>query len=186
MEQHISPWFNHANEAHPPVVLCSPDELPGTGKADPRILTGRHHPCLNKSCRAITEFDDMVTEWAVIMENYIMRRQDAVGISSPQLGIPVRMFSIKVKGRIHGEAPMTFVTPILHPRGRQQNKIEGCLSLPGEEYLVKRRKKCTVYYQDLHGERFTLHLKGKWARRAFHEGDHLDGNMISNKMDWLD
>jgi peptide deformylase len=70
---------------------------------------------------------------------------------------------------------------ILYPISVGQNMIyvtEGCLSIPGKQYLVPRIKEVSLVYLDLEGNHKKLKLTGLAAVVAQHEVDHCNGKLI--------
>ena len=58
---------------------------------------------------------------------------------------------------------------------------EGCLSLPKEQFWVKRPEGFTLQALDRYGNMFSQELHGILARACLHEIDHLDGILINTK-----
>lgn len=58
---------------------------------------------------------------------------------------------------------------------------EGCLSLPGKTYLVDRYLRCSVEGYSLDWEPMKFDVHGLEARLWQHEGDHLEGRLISER-----
>ena len=61
-----------------------------------------------------------------------------------------------------------------------KNSNEGCLSIPGRNFTVKRYKKINVTYFNRFGEYIAEQAKGFRAIVFQHEYDHLNGIMISD------
>ena len=59
---------------------------------------------------------------------------------------------------------------------------EGCLSVPDVRLDVKRPNKIILKYQDRNGKKFTNEFDELLARVIQHEVDHLNGNLIINKV----
>ena len=59
---------------------------------------------------------------------------------------------------------------------------EGCLSVPDVRLDVKRPNKITLKYQDRYGNKFTNEFDALLARVIQHEVDHLNGNLIINRV----
>lgn len=57
--------------------------------------------------------------------------------------------------------------------------MEGCLSVPGEYWLVKRPSFARVCATDRDGNEFELSGEGLTARCICHECDHLDGHIYT-------
>lgn len=57
--------------------------------------------------------------------------------------------------------------------------VEGCYSLPGENYVVRRHMMVSLAYFDLEGTSHLVRLIGVPAIISQHEMDHLEGNHIA-------
>jgi peptide deformylase len=60
--------------------------------------------------------------------------------------------------------------------------VEGCLSLPGYEFDVKRPQKIFVEYLDKSGQAQKLKAEDLLARVICHEVDHLQGKTLLDKL----
>ena len=59
---------------------------------------------------------------------------------------------------------------------------EGCLSVPDIRLDIKRSNKITLKYQDRNGKAFSKEFDGLLARVIQHEIDHLNGNLIIDRV----
>ena len=100
--------------------------------------------------------------------------EDGLGLAANQVGVNRRIFICR--------RPLTrqfdiFINPVITQRkGRVTNHGEGCLSLPGRFYDVKRFKSVVVECLNRDGEAGAVRSRTK--RQAFcfqHEVDHLNG-----------
>jgi peptide deformylase len=74
-----------------------------------------------------------------------------------------------------------FINPTLsRPRGNDE-KEEGCLSLPGLYGQVIRPETVVVSAYTLEGEEFEGELSGLFSRVVQHETDHLDGVLFFDR-----
>ncbi|MDP2729613.1 MAG: peptide deformylase [Dehalococcoidales bacterium] len=105
-----------------------------------------------------------------------LHAQGIAGLSAPQLGASYRIAFIWYQG-LH----VVMINPdVVYQKGSVL-VYEGCLSLPGQRYQVRRPKIAKVQYLD---ENWQLHsLKGHdtTAMAIMHEMDHLDGVLIDLK-----
>lgn len=101
-------------------------------------------------------------------------RENGLGLAAPQVGIGQQIAILKV-----GQERAELINPkIIKASGSKVAVNEGCLSLPGQEFLVPRWMDIYVSYLDRHGKPLTSHFRGLLAQAAQHEIDHLQGLMI--------
>jgi len=95
-----------------------------------------------------------------------------VGLAASQLGIYERVFIL-----VDNKEAAIFINPrIVEVGPLEDEQIEGCLSIPGRHFTVKRPTSITV--KD--AVRTTpFELEGWVARAWLHELDHLNGKLIS-------
>ena len=62
---------------------------------------------------------------------------------------------------------------------------EGCLSLPGLEFEIKRPEKIEVEYMDKRGQIQKIKASDLLARIICHEVDHLDGKTMLDRLPLL-
>lgn len=96
-----------------------------------------------------------------------------VGLAAPQVGILSRVFVL------HDQKDFAiFVNPRIVEMGAMETEeIEGCLSIPGRLFKVKRSS--TIIVKDAHRIK-PFELDGWSARAYLHELDHLNGKLISD------
>lgn len=113
------------------------------------------------------------------MKKYVEQNEQVAGLALPQVGISKRAFIAKLDV---GDTTYTevFINPSIVPFDKEK-KVgkEGCLSIPGQEFLVERYHGIEVIYQGSNGKAKKLKLKGFNARVVQHEYDHLNGILIS-------
>ena len=137
-----------------------------------RILTAED-PALHKVCRPVTKFDDKL---GTLLDDMAETVVDAngVGLAAPQIGILRRIVVIDL-----GEEIVELVNPEIVETSGKQDGMEGCLSVPGEYWMVKRPNYAKVRAQDRNGEWFELEGEELIARCICHECDHLDGRLYT-------
>jgi peptide deformylase len=141
---------------------------------------------LRQSCIDVTEFNRELQE---IVEGMIqtLLRSNGVGLSAPQIGRNLNLFVM----RAHPDPPdRRQVRVIINPKtiaevgedvSTPNEKLEGCLSIPGVLGLVTRRHEVDFVYWDENGQRHRDSLGGMDARIYQHEGDHLCGVLLVDK-----
>ncbi len=137
-----------------------------------KILTAEE-PALHKVCRPVTVFDHKLHELLDDMAE-TLEDADGVGLAAPQVGILRRIFLVDT-----GESVVEMINPQILERRGEQNGMEGCLSVPGEFWLVKRPNYVRARAQDRNGQWFELEGEELTARCICHEYDHLDGHLYT-------
>jgi len=101
-----------------------------------------------------------------------------VGLAANQIGEDVSIFVINFSPGLE-----TFINPVVMSKtGSYHFKGEGCLSLPGLRFKVKRAKMIELSYLDEYGEEAYWRTKSKFTCQAFqHEIDHLNGILLVDK-----
>ena len=137
-----------------------------------RILTA-DEPALHKVCHPVTRFDEKLH---LPLDDMAQTLTDAngVGLAAPQIGIMRRIFIMDI-----GDEIVELINPEILETGGEQDGMEGCLSVPGEYWLVKRPNYAKVRAQDRDGNWFELEGEELIARCICHENDHLDGHIYT-------
>ena len=104
----------------------------------------------------------------------IMYRANGIGLAAPQIGLSDRIIVIDTKEE--GSSPIALINPVI----KQKSDIlatyeEGCLSLPGLMFDVKRPEKILVSGLDKNAKEIEIEAEGLLARVFQHEIDHLNG-----------
>lgn len=119
--------------------------------------------------------NEAVRETVVELKQTLRESKTGVGLAAPQIGKKERIFVINFNGDIR-----TFINPIItQTKGMTINR-EGCLSLPGKEYLVPRYSQIEVMYQTPQGKSEARKMVGLAAYVFQHELDHLEGITIAD------
>lgn len=136
-------------------------------------------PRLREQCTEIEEFDDDLRDLAEKMHE-IMFRFKGVGLAAPQVGVTVQLFLASPE--FNPEETYAYVNPrIVASEGAAPGE-EGCLSFPGIYSKVKRAANLTVEYEDLDGVTYQESCSDFHARIIQHEGDHLAGTLLVDRM----
>lgn len=137
-----------------------------------RILTAEE-PTLHKVSRPVTKFDEKL--W-ILLDDMAETLVDAngVGLAAPQVGILRRVVVIDVGNEI-----VELVNPEILETSGEQDGMEGCLSVPGEYWMVKRPNHVKARAQDRRGDWFEIEGEELIARCICHECDHLDGHLYT-------
>ena len=101
-----------------------------------------------------------------------------VGLAAPQLGVGLRVFTYYVDENL-GHV----VNPTLDLSDEQEEDDEGCLSLPGLVFPVRRAVGVVAKGFNMYGEPIVLEGTHLLARCVQHETDHLDGIIFIDRLD---
>lgn len=137
-----------------------------------KILTA-DEPALHKVCHPVTRFDEKLH---MLLDDMAETLLDAngVGLAAPQIGIMRRIFVMDT-----GEEIVELINPEILETGGEQDGMEGCLSVPGEYWMVKRPNVVKARAQDRDGNWFEIEGEELMARCLCHETDHLDGHIYT-------
>lgn len=152
----------------------------------PILITGE--PVLHTVARPVTEFDERL---AILVENMFetMDAAPGVGLAAPQIGVGLRLFVFSwadddgQSWRGVAVNPELFITPIAVGPADDDEDSEGCLSLPGERFPLRRADAAILRAVDVAGEPFEIEADGWLARIFQHEYDHLDGTLYVDRLE---
>ena len=139
----------------------------------------RHVPdsVLRKVAKPVTEMTPRLKTLIKDMYN-TMDYEDGIGLAAPQVGILKRIFTVGI-----GDIRLAFVNPeVLETEGEYLD-VEGCLSIPGENGVVKRPTYVKVKAMNEEGKHFIIEAKYLLARCILHELDHLNGVLFTDKLE---
>lgn len=100
-----------------------------------------------------------------------MQHTNGVGLAAPQIGVPLRVVVL----RMPEEEPLAIINPEVVKRSGEREVVEGCLSAPGYQGLIKRSTSVTVKGLNLGGEKIRIKATDLMAQALEHELDHLNG-----------
>ena len=154
------------------------------------------HPALRAKGRRIENIDARIRALANEMLE-TMYAAEGVGLAAQQVGLPVQLCVIDVKGvkdrpstlQIGGEAadigehmPLVLINPEIELFGMPEIGVEGCLSFPGVRSDVTRPAAVRVRAQSLDGKMLEFEAGGLLARAIQHEHDHLHGILFIDRI----
>ncbi|XP_074142208.1 conserved oligomeric Golgi complex subunit 8 isoform X2 [Sminthopsis crassicaudata] len=128
----------------------------------------------------------------------VMRARGAVGLSAPQLGVPLQVLALEFPERLLLSYPpavrqarrmatsplRVFVNPQVRVLdSRLVSFPEGCLSVAGFVACVPRCQAVQIEGLNENGEPVVWQASGWLARIIQHEMDHLQGCLFIDKMD---
>ncbi|TQL47872.1 peptide deformylase [Homoserinimonas aerilata] len=152
----------------------------------PIVITG--DPVLHSPASPVSSFDSVLRELVGDMFE-TMEAAPGVGLAAPQVGVGLRLFVYDWTdddGTLHrGTAinPELWLSPILTGAPDDEDESEGCLSVPGERFALRRSELAVLRAVDLDQHPFEVRASGWLARIFQHEYDHLDGTLYVDRLD---
>lgn len=138
-------------------------------------------PVLRVECPPVETFDEELRKLAADMVE-TMYAAPGVGLAAPQVGVEKRLAVVDVSvGEEKGKLVVMVNPEIVSEEGRDRD-IEGCLSIPGVLEKVTRPLKLRLRALDLDGNGFELDAEGLEARAIYHEIDHLNGVLFTDRL----
>ena len=128
-------------------------------------------PILRKKCRIVRRVDDKIRELAKDMIE-TMDAAGGVGLAANQIGALQRVVTLHLPEE---ESGLILVNPEIKDTQGEREVIEGCLSLPGYEGLVKRSAIVKARWLDENGSKIKVTAENLFAQALEHEVDHLNG-----------
>lgn len=136
-------------------------------------------PVLREPARPVESFDDALRRLADDMIE-TMHEAPGVGLAAPQVGRSLRLVVFDVQDE---EGPAALANPVLRDEWGEQLEEEGCLSLPGLYYPLRRAMKVWADGFDLDGHEVTIEAEELLARVLQHEVDHLGGVLFIDRLE---
>jgi peptide deformylase len=152
----------------------------------PIRITG--NPVLHTAASPVTVFDDALRTLVADMFE-TMEAAPGVGLAAPQVGVGLRVFVYhwedddETVWRGVAVNPELWISPPPTGAADEDDESEGCLSIPGERYPLRRAELTILRAVDLDGVPFEIRAEGWLARIFQHEYDHLDGILYADRLE---
>ena len=138
-------------------------------------------PVLRTVADPVTEFGPELARLVADMTE-TMEDVEGAGLAAPQVGVSLRVFTYRIGG-IEGH----IINPVLeNSDDHQADHVEGCLSIPGLAFPVRRFRSTRATGVDLDGNPVSIEGEGLLARCFQHETDHLDGILFTDRLEGED
>lgn len=132
----------------------------------------------NCKCFPVIHFNEIKKQ--SIEMHTIMVKNNGIGLSAPQVGIFTQFFIMKDFRSI--DTTEIVINPKILKYGDKVGSFtEGCLTYPGETFIIKRSKQIKAIWYNLEGHEVYRKMSGKEAQVFQHEYDHLQGISCKNK-----
>jgi peptide deformylase len=151
----------------------------------PIVILGE--PVLHRRAQQVDAFDDTLR--GLVQDMFeTMDAANGVGLAAPQIGVGLRVFTWQMENSDGVPPRGVIVNPFVSPSKASpeepdpNQESEGCLSVPGESYPLKRGERATVSGFDADGGEITFEASGWFARCMQHEYDHLNGFLYVDRL----
>ena len=136
-------------------------------------------PVLRDPARPVESFDRALRRLAEDMIE-TMHEAPGVGLAAPQVGRSLRLIVFDIQD---DQGPRVLANPVLRDEWGEQIEEEGCLSIPGLYYPVRRAMKVWAEGVGLDGNEVTIEAEELLARVLQHEVDHLGGVLFIDRLE---
>ncbi|MGA7206097.1 MAG: peptide deformylase [Specibacter sp.] len=138
-------------------------------------------PVLRTTAEDVTEFGPDLAKLIDDMAETMVDVRGA-GLAAPQIGVNKRLFTYSVDGE-QGHV----INPVLVASDDfQPDEPEGCLSVPGLGFNVRRHRWVRITGVDKNGEAIDMEATGLLAKCFQHETDHLNGKLYVDRLEGED
>ena len=134
------------------------------------------HPALNMKSENVEHIDDYIVSLVKRMID-IMYEAPGVGLAAPQIGINKNLFVFDA-----GDGPKVAINPKIEDLQGTIVFMEGCLSLPGYYWDIKRHEYAKVSCINEKGEEVIYEGEDLLGRVLQHEYDHLQGHLLLKQL----
>jgi peptide deformylase len=151
----------------------------------PIQITGE--PVLHSPATSVEKFDESLRALVADMFD-TMAAAPGVGLAAPQVGMPLRLFVYRwtdddgVLWEGTAINPDLWITPPAIGPEDEDTESEGCLSIPGERFTLRRSQRAILRAIDLDEQPFEIAADGWLARIFQHEFDHLNGILYADRL----
>lgn len=148
------------------------------------IITG--DPVLHNKTQDVSEINDYIRDLVDDMYE-TMDLAPGVGLAATQIGIPLNIFVYDWEddsGLHRGVAinPVLEIAELSDEDPDPETEVEGCLSVPGERFPLKRAERAVLRALDIDGTEYVVEARGWLARIFQHEFDHLQGTLYVDRL----
>ena len=159
--EHATIRFSDVDHSQRPMAT-----LPILRYPDPRLRT---------KAKPVASVDGAITR---LIDNLLetMYAENGIGLAATQVNVHKRVLVVDVSERRN--EPLAFVNPVIEATAGEQQRDEGCLSVPGFVATVKRAESIRVSATNRAGKPFELEAEGLLALCIQHECDHLEGKLF--------
>jgi peptide deformylase len=135
-------------------------------------------PVLRQRAAEVTDIDAALRR---LVDDMIDTMYDASGlaVAAPQVGVERRLFVYDLND---DRGPQVMINPVIEELDGEWAYDEGCLSVPGLYFTIRRPKDALVRGLDLDGNEVRIEATTLEARMFQHEIEHLDGHLLLERV----
>ena len=144
-------------------------------------------PVLHTRAEPVAEYDEALR--TLIDDMYATQEAaHGVGLAAPQIGVGLRIFTWSMANDDgvptlgHVINPYVKATKPAVGEPDRDNESEGCLSVPGYSFPLRRGESAEVTGYDWDGNEIAFSATGWFARCMQHEYDHLNGFLYVDRL----
>lgn len=144
------------------------------------------NPVLSSPAKTVTNFDKKLHDLVKQMEKALVstRKPKGVGLAAPQVEVGLRVCITRPTAK---DKIRVFINPEIIGVSEEKTdgddqKLEGCLSIPNIWGHVSRAKSVTLKYQDIKGDVHEEVFEGFLATIVQHETDHTNGVLFTQRV----
>ncbi len=147
-------------------------------------------PVLHSPTEPVGEITDEIRKLVDDMYD-TMDLAPGVGLAGPQVGVGKSIFVYSWEDEDGTEFRNVAIDPVLWVEPTvpdallpvEEDEEEGCLSVPGERYALRRSDRVLLTARNIDGELYEVEAEGWLARIFQHEFDHLGGVVYVDRLD---
>jgi len=130
---------------------------------------------LRTRAKSVDVVDDSIRQ---LVDDMFETMYDApgIGLAATQVNVHQRVVVIDVSEE--NNQPLCFINPQIIEKNGEEEREEGCLSVPGIYETVHRADSVKITALNKEGEAFELEADGLLAVCIQHELDHLEGKLF--------
>ena len=141
-------------------------------------------PILKKQSEPVVNIDGEIQN---LIDNMgkVMYEASGIGLAANQVGVPKRIIVFDINYREKGKDLNVLINPTIVLAEDKIEFEEGCLSVPGFQDNIARKKYLKVKGVDRHGKPIDIEAEDLLAICIQHEIDHLNGKLILDHVSHL-
>ena len=151
----------------------------------PIVISGE--PVLHTRALPVETIDDEIR--TLVQDMYdTQEAAHGVGLAAPQIGVGLRIFTWSMANDDGVPALGHVINPYVKAskpavgEPDRDHESEGCLSVPGYSYPLRRGERAEVSGYDWDGNEISFSATGWFARCMQHEYDHLNGFLYVDRL----
>jgi peptide deformylase len=156
------------------------------GKILPIVIHG--DPVLHNRAAEVEVIDNEIRQLVADM-HVTQEAARGVGLAAPQVGAGLRIFTWEFENTVDAPNKGEVLNPVLTLLGKvsqedpdPETETEGCLSVPGLGYPLKRSDHVRLQGFDVNNNPIDFEAHGWFARILQHEYDHLNATLYVNRL----